>query len=161
MRAIILCVVIGLAATIAQAEDITAGSDAVLRAGRSSATKVVASVKKGEKIPVLERVTERNVKWVRSASGGREGWTTENSLKKAGGTDLSKVASAATGDAQANAATDAAAAKGVEPLTLAYSGANGLDTSGLDRLMALRARIIDSGEFEQFSKQGNVGMYRR
>jgi len=49
----------------------------------------------------------------------------------------------------------------VEPLTLAYAGGKGFDTSALDRLMELRSKIVDSGEFEKFSKEGNVGLYRK
>lgn len=161
MQKALFTLILAAATTAASAEDIKAGKDAVLRRDKSSMSPVEATVKKGASIPVLERSAERNVKWIRSEVDGKQGWVTESDLKSSGGFDLGKMSAAISGDAQADAAGEAAAAKGVEPLTLNYSKSQGYDSSGLDRLMALRAKIVDSGEFEQFAKEGNVGAYRK
>lgn len=161
MRSALILIVLTTSISFAWAEDVTAQRDAVLRKGKNSMTAIEAKVAKGQVLPVLERAAEGKVKWIRSQSEGKQGWVAESDLKAAGGFNMGKMGSAISGSAQADAAGEAAAAKGVEPLTLAYAGGKGFDTSSLDRLMELRAKIVDSGDFEKFSKEGNVGLYRK
>lgn len=161
MRTVLIAIIIAATSAVASAEELKAGRQTVLRKERISMSPEVAKVDRGQALPVLERVNERSQKWIRSQSQGKEGWVTEADLKAPSGFDLSKMSSTVSGSAQANAAGEAAAAKGVEPITLAYAGGKNYDTSGLDRLMNLRATIINSGEFEKFAKEGNVGAYRK
>ncbi len=160
-RTAMILVVLAASAGIVGAEDVTAQKDAVLRRGKNSMTAIEARVTKGQILPILERAADGKVKWIRSQSEGKQGWVAESELKSSGGFSMGKMGSAISGSAQADAAGEAAAAKGVEPLTLAYAGGKGFDTSALDRLMELRSKIVDSGEFEKFSKEGNVGLYRK
>lgn len=145
-----------LTGSIATAADIKAERDAVLRKGKSTISPVVAPVQKGQVLPIVSR----DGKWIQSDSQGQRGWAHESWLKEEGGNFLASLSGAGvavSGGAQASAATDAAAAKGLGPTARRFAATKGLRSVQLEKLMKLRADVIDSGEFERFAREGKVG----
>lgn len=130
-----------------------------LRKAKLATSAKVADLNKGQTIDVLKR--EKG--WLFADAGdGRQGWAHDSWLKPSGGMAkaLRETEVAVSGSSEAQRANDAAAGKGAGALARQiavrknYSPAT---VAQLDRLMALRATIADSGEWEAFAKAGKVG----
>lgn len=135
--------------------------EAVVRAGTSSLSKIVATLKLRDKVTVLE--IQKGVARVKLADG-REGWISERSILDSP-TYLSKE-QAAGGDPSAGAESHAYA-KGFDPETESkLRSSEGLDAqyAQVDRLesMAFRkdAQTL-AGKLEAFRKAGGLGEFRR
>lgn len=157
MKTILAAVI--LAASIvhgANAEEIKVeGSTAVLRRDKRYTSPVVAELKSGQTIPVLQR--DKN--WIYSEAGGKKGWASQSwlVLEKGGiAQGLKQTTGAVSGSAQADAAEATAATTGVTQSTAQYAVSKNYNTAGLDRLIKLREQVINSGELEAFAREGKV-----
>ncbi|MCS7034725.1 MAG: hypothetical protein NZ561_12150 [Phycisphaerae bacterium] len=146
-------------ASVAAADTVTAEKSTNLRRDKNTMSPVVAPVAKGQKLPVIKR----EGKWIFAESQGKQGWAAESWLKAdAGmGRGAANLAALLSGDAQAGPAGEGAAVSGLEPLTMRIARDSGQDASGIDRLIRLRENLISSGEFERFTREGNVGPGRQ
>jgi hypothetical protein len=150
-----IAVTIAIAGSLALADQVKVEKDAVLRKSKTTVSAVVAPLKKGE---MLE-VTRREDKWLFGQAQGKQGWAHESWIKDGGSFAgvLKSADVAVTGDARAAAAGEGAAAKGLGPTARQFAASKGYSGAELDRLVSLRTRIIDSGEWEQFAREGKVG----
>jgi len=111
--------------------------------------KAIATAPKGATLPVLEK----NEKFAKVASEGKEGWIRLSDLKPQKAT-----AKAGAGPTQvAGKADDSAAGKGLGPNAEAYAKAKGGDPKKIDALIERRNKLIDTGELATFAAQGKVG----
>jgi hypothetical protein len=161
MNSMIVVVVMLNSFVLAAAEQITVKRDgAVLRKEKGTVYPVVAKLQKGQTLDVLQRADKG---WLMAESEGKRGWAHDDWLKEPA-TGLGKLTRGAevlaTGDAQAAAARDAAANRGVTEVTRQialkknYSQAT---IDQLDSLMKMRDDVINSGGWETFAREGKVG----
>ena len=156
---------LALAATgltgLAVAEDIPVRVKSLqVRSGKGSMYPLVAELKAGEKLQVTER---QSGGWLKVKVGDEEGYVRETALASRGGSglgDLSKGASALSGNAEASDVGASAAARGIEPLAQQYAASNGMSTAGVEQMIANRNRVIDSGQWVKFTEEGKVGPSR-
>lgn len=146
---------VAFSAAFASAEQVKVGKDAVLRKSKTTVSAVVAQLKKGETLDVVKRED----KWLFGQAQGKQGWAHESWIKDGGSfaSALKSADVAVTGNAQAAAAGEGAAAKGLGPTARQFAASKGYSGAELDKLVALRTKIIDSGEWEQFAREGKVG----
>lgn len=129
-------------------------SAAVVRAGKGSAYEEVVTVRKGDKLQVVAREGS----WLKVRAGGREGYvfqTAVDTAKPAGdlGADLGRMFSGASGG---TAASSANAGRGLKDGAVLYARANGMNTAGLDRMLAFR-KSVTGRDWESFTTEGKVG----
>src|SRR5262245_48607351 len=111
MRIAAVVAIFYLASVAAAADTVIAKKRAVLRRDKNAMSPVVAQVAKGQQRSVLNR----DAKWIFSESQGKQGWAAESWLKEDSsmGKDAANLNNLLTGNAQASAAGEAAAASGV------------------------------------------------
>lgn len=154
---LLLVLLNGAAAGLADQVTVQRDGQALRKAKLASSAKVV-DLAKGQTINVVKREKD----WVFADANGKQGWAHDSWLKAPGGLAkaLRQTEVAVTGSAEAQQANDAAAGKGAGALARQIAVRKNYSPSTvaqLDRLMSLRARIVDSGEWEAFAKSGRVG----
>ena len=120
---------------------------AEIRTGKKSISDVVATVKKGDSLEVIEK-DKRG--WLKVKVNGKEGYVYESAL------DAPKTRGLlASGDPRASETELAAAGKGVLPGTVAYASGKNLNTAGLEKMLETR-RGISEAEFNSFVAEGKL-----
>jgi uncharacterized protein YraI len=152
--------IVAISGAALAADTVTAKKATALRTDKNAMSPKVAEVAKGQVLPVIKK----DGKWIFAESNGKQGWAAESWLASEGGgmsKGLGEAGSALSGSAQAGAAGDTAAVKGLEPLTADIARSSGQDARPIQRLIDLRDRVIDSGELAAFGKEGNVGLAKK
>ena len=149
-------VALAVSAVALAADTMTVSVDHVdLRGQKSAMFPVVATAHKGDTLTVLQAGDP----WTQVQIGETVGWVRKSDL---GGSSMNSFLSSA--NASANGSTAAGnlsagnAGKGLNDDALAYSSATGQDPAKLDKLVALRKKLINDGTLAKFDKQGNVGI---
>jgi uncharacterized protein YgiM (DUF1202 family) len=156
MAAIVAGVIVTVGGS-AFAESIWIKSEVVeIRGGKGAVYPVLATVKKGQELTVVER----DGKWIKVivpngavAAVPQQGYVFENAVSvtkvDAGGNIFSGMGSSDMGTA--------AAAKGLQPTAENYAANKRMDSGPLNRLIALN-KHIDPKEYEKFTAEGHVGV---
>jgi SH3-like domain-containing protein len=124
-----------------------------LRQGGGAGFPVVAEVAKGGQLKVLAR----NGKWLQvQAANGIQGWVLDSSLsvKKVGGGGIGALAGSDPAQMGAVHAT-----KGLEEQAEQIAAARGQDPQLVERMIA--ERDAAAGEWDQFMKDGRVGIHKQ
>ena len=149
---------IALAATaVAVAADtVTLHRDIDLRSQKSTMFPVVATARAGQTLTVLQSGDV----WLQVQQGDTIGWVRKVDLEKPSGiaAALGSADASANGTAAAGSMSEGNAIRGLEPGTDAYAKATGNDPSQLNKLIALRKKLINDGTLVKFDKQGKVGL---
>ena len=157
-RAAVVAAMVGLAGSVAFAESIWIKSEVVeIRSGKGAVYPVIATVKKGQELTVVEH----EGKWLKvnvpgAADGAAQGYVFENSIsptKVSGGGGLFSGVNAGGSEMGT-----AAAAKGLQPTAENYAAGRRMDSGPLNRLIAQR-KAIDPKEWERFTAEGKVGAH--
>ena len=122
-----------------------------LRSGKDNTYKVVAYALKDEKLEVVTPADNKG--WTlfkRTVATAEQGYALKSSLEPPLAPKSNDgFRNMLSGSSDRSQVTAAAAAKGIEPQTVAYANAKGYRTDGLDQLRR-RRDAIDHAEFEQF-----------
>jgi len=155
-RWVIALAVLGIS-TAAIAEDVMVKyQSAIVHTGKSAHNQTVATLKKGEKMQVLAKDGD----WLKVKTGDKLGYIQANYVIAAGSNNsgggfagLSNLVAGSSGSAEA---TGGAAVKGVDD-SVKWAQSNGKSTAGLDRMIAVSATLLQDGDWDKFTRQGNVG----
>lgn len=150
---------LAVSAVALAADTLTVGVDQVdLRSQKSAMFPVVATAKRGDTLTVLQKVDP----WMQVQAGDTVGWVRTADLGTSGNSMHSFLSGA---DAQANGSTAAGslseggAGKGLFPGAEDYAKATGTDPKKLEKLIALRKKLINDGTLARFDQQGKVGVH--
>jgi uncharacterized protein YgiM (DUF1202 family) len=152
----LLCTLVVTAIGAAMAEEVVVQVQSlVVRAGKGSMHPPVGEAKKDERLTVIERQPDG---WLKvQIAGNRQGFVKETALEPRSAANLTPLvrgASALTGNTSDTGAS--AAARGIRPDADKYASGKGMNTTGLQQMIANRDRV--SGDrWVQFAQEGNVG----
>jgi hypothetical protein len=134
--------VLGTLSTAAMAEEaiVKMPAASVLSAKTARSTKL-ANLKTGDKLQVLAHEGS----WLKVSFGGKEGYVHENTVGGGGDNKLSKVLGEA-GGASASEATGALAGKGGWETAMDWAKGHGMNTAGLEKMIAVRNSITDADQ---------------
>jgi len=147
--------VIGVMSAGVLAESIWIKSEVVeIRSGKGAVYPVVATVKKGSELTVVER----DGKWIKVSVPGAAGAAATEGYVFETAISVTKVdKGGGMFDNMGGSKMDtAAAAKGLQPTAESYAAGKRLDSGPLNRLIAAN-KEIDPKEYERFTAEGKVG----
>ena len=148
-----------LSAIAVAAETVTVSVDHVdLRSQKASMFPVVATAKNGDTLTVLEHADP----WMKVQAGDTVGWirSADLSTKSSSMNGMLSSANASMNGTTAGQASEGASAKGLnDGNVIDYAKSIGADPAKLDRLIALRKKLINDGTWVKFAKQGKVGAH--
>jgi uncharacterized protein YraI len=146
---------LGIFSSAALAEDVVVKLSAVsVLSGKTARSEKVAQVRQGQRLEVVGREGS----WLKVKVGDRTGYVHENSVGGSGGSTgglSSGLAKLTGGDSAASSASSAEAGRGLEE-SAKWAQAKGMNTSGLDRMIALRNAVND-GDWQKFAADGKDG----
>ncbi|MGQ0811689.1 MAG: SH3 domain-containing protein [Nitrospiraceae bacterium] len=134
---------------------------AQLRSGKTSLDQVVANLKYGEALEVINR--EGSWLEVRTA-GGKQGWifgSKTSSTKPSGGDDGFAQVGRSMRRGDASGTTASAGARGLDKVSEGYANRTGItprDREAVDRMTAYQ---IPDQDVEEFLKEGGLGEYAK
>lgn len=150
--AVVLAGAVGVASDARAAETVTVKfPNARLLAKKSGGSDLMLTLRRGD---VLEVVAREGTWYKVKAADGKVGYVQENSLARPG----EKVGQGTVGTS-GKGASFAEATRGVGE-SEQWAKSTGNDTSGLARMLALRA-AVRGADFDAFTTEGNVGPARK
>ena len=140
-------VVLAVASAAYAAERVCRAPLAEVRSGKRSVSEVVATVKEGDKLDVIE---EDKRGWLKVKVNGTEGYVFKSAL------DAPKARGVlASSDPRASATELAAAGKGLTEQTLQYASTKNLSTAGIEKMLETRRGVSESA-FNAFVAEGRL-----
>jgi hypothetical protein len=148
--------VLGIVSTAAVAEDVVVKQPAAsVMSGKTARSSKVAQLSAGDKVQVLGREGS----WLRVKVGDKEGYLHENSVGGSGGGLGAALGEAGKGFSSATGTrglSSAAAGKGVGDSAAAWAGSKSMNTSGLERMIAMRNSVSEP-DWQKFAADGKGG----
>lgn len=160
--AIVSLTVVVVLGEVALAETVyVQAKTAQLRSGKTSLEKVVASVKFGEALDVVEK----DGSWLQVKTGdGTQGWIFANktsSSKPSGGNDTLAQLGKSMRRGDASGTTASAGARGLDKTSEGYAKRAGISQQDRDAVDRMTAYQMPDQEVEEFLKEGGLGEYAK
>lgn len=134
---------------------------AQLRSGKTSLDKVVANVKFGEALEVVEKAGS----WLQVKTGdGTQGWIFANktsSSKPSGKNDQLAALGKSMRGGDASGTTASAGARGLDKASEGYAHRAGVSQRDRDAVDRMTAYQLSDQEVEEFLKEGGLGEYAK
>lgn len=156
-----------LAGTVLGEEKSVKRAELIVREGKGSIYKPVATLHRGDVVNVVGR-DDKNSRWLKVDVGGKTGWVYEDTLESralaSGGGRAGMLDASATPSANTAAASSVGLVSETGEVTLrgegwdsrAFAQKNGLNASGVQGLMSTRQALTPQ-QVDAFMSQGKVG----
>lgn len=147
-RALLACVLAALAAGAAHADDVWLKNNATVRTDQSPAADKVVDLLKGAKVTQLQRQGN----WVQVQFNGKTGWVVADSISLR----PVKADAGLIGGNSSVQMSSAAAAKGLEPMSMQFAQSQHLSEAGINQMVQIKKSVTPQ-MLKDFMADGHLG----